>query len=89
MIKVAVFVFARVPIVHEPDVLLKLPTDAVAPTNKYPEGNLSVTITPVASLGPALLTLIVKVTTSLTLGVALLTNFVKLKSTNGPRDTVT
>src|SRR6187551_1364756 len=46
----------------------------------YPFGTTSPTATPVAALGPALLTVIVKVTTSPTFGVELLTVFIKLKS---------
>ena len=60
-----------------------VPTDGVALTNVYPDGNASATLTPVAPLGPLLLAVIVNVTLLPTFGVALLTVFVTAKSVCG------
>lgn len=55
---VAVPPLARLPNapVIVPDALVAVPWLAVADTNVTPDGNTSVTVTPVASLGPALVT---------------------------------
>ena len=60
----------------------------VIPLNPF--GTTSSTETPVASLGPSLLTVIVNVTVSPTLGSGLSTNLIKLISTDGlkPKSTV-
>ena len=42
----------------------KLPCDGVAPTTSSPDGMASITLTPVASLGPAFETATTNVTTS-------------------------
>ena len=59
-VKVAVAPFARVPI--DQVGLFHEPVDGVALIRVYPEGNISVTVTPVPSLIPLLLAVIVKVT---------------------------
>ena len=57
-----------------------VPVEGVALTKVYPEGNSSLTDTPVAALGPLLVAVMVKVTLLPTLGVALLTVFVTARS---------
>ena len=49
------------------------PVEGVALTRVYPDGNASLTLTPVAGLGPLLVAVMVKVTLLPTFGVALLT----------------
>jgi hypothetical protein len=60
-----------------------VPADGVALTTEYPAGRLSVTLTPVAGLGPPLWAVIVKVTLLPTLGVGLLTVLTTLRSVIG------
>src|SRR5262249_11289000 len=71
--RVATVPLATAPTVHRPVVLLYVPWLGVAPTKNRPLGSRSVTWTPLASSGPALLRVTVKVMVSPTLGCALST----------------
>src|SRR4051794_10532679 len=62
MVKVALAPLFKVPTVHRPVVLLKLPWLGVADTNETPGSRTSLTVTLVAASGPEFLTVIVKVT---------------------------
>jgi hypothetical protein len=62
----------------------EVPALGVALTIEYPAGMLSVTITPVAGLGPPLWAAIVKVTLLPTFGVKLSTVFTTERSVTAP-----
>ena len=70
--KVALAPLAKLPIAQTPVPLVYVPVDGVELTKVYPAGSWSVTDTPVAALGPALLAVSVKVTLLPTFGVAVL-----------------
>ena len=87
IVKVALPPFAIAPIVQVGDV--HDPIDGVALTIEYPAGTLSVTLTPVAGLGPPLWAVMVKVTLLPTLGVGLSTVLVIERSVTGTGVVVT
>ena len=66
---------AKLPIVHNPVPLTKVPVEGIALTKSYPVGNKSKTDTPDAGLVPKLVAVIVKVTFVPTIGAALFTIF--------------
>src|SRR5664279_2131941 len=82
MVNVALPPLAKAPIVQMGEVHV-VPADGVTVTTEYPAGRLSVTLTPVAALGPLLVAVIVKVTLLPTLGVRLSTVLTTLKSVIG------
>src|SRR5437899_10727032 len=69
-----------VPTLHRPVPLLYAPWLGVAETKVKPAGRASCTVTLVAELGPASLSVMVKVIVSPTLGVGLLTVLVNTRS---------
>ena len=74
--------FARFPTVQVGAV--QVPAEAAALTKAYPEGKLSITDTPVASLGPLFVTVKVNTIVSPTFGVVLSTVFTISKSVVPP-----
>src|SRR5664279_2069124 len=82
MVNVALPPLAIAPIVQVGEVQ-EVPADGVTVTTEYPAGRLSVTLTPVAGLGPPLCAVIVKVTLLPTLGVRLSTVLTILRSVIG------
>src|SRR5438045_1257475 len=76
MIRVALPRLATAPTSHTPVPEVYVPWLGVLLTIVSPAGNRSVTLMPLASLGPLLVSVMVKVIVSSTLGVALLTTFV-------------
>ena len=77
-VKVAETPLARLPIDQVDPV--NVPTEGVALTRVYPDGNASVTETPVPSFGPLLVAVIVKVTFEPALALKGLADFVTAKS---------
>ena len=81
IVNATVWFGAMVPMLHSPLLLLyELPLLELAFVKETPVGRTSCTTTPVAVLGPALVTLIVKVSDSPTLGEALLTDLLNERS---------
>src|SRR5664279_6432857 len=82
MVNVALPPLAIAPIVQMGEVH-EVPADGVTVTTEYPAGRLSVTLTPVAGLGPPLWAESVKVTLLRTFGVKLSTVFTTERSVIG------
>src|SRR5664279_1734891 len=82
MVRVALPPLAIAPIVQVGEVQV-VPALGVTDTIEYPAGMLSVTLTPVASLGPPLCAAMVKVTLLPTLGVRLSTVLITERSVIG------
>ena len=81
IVKVALTPSAKLPTFQAPETLLYVVVpDGIEETKEYPEGNLSVTTTPVASLGPTFVTDILNTAFSPTFGAAFTTVFDTVKS---------
>ena len=80
-VMVALAPLARFPTSHVGEI--QVPTDGVTLTNEYPDGILSITLTPVAKLGPLFVAVIVKVMLLPIKGVALFTVFMIDRSVTG------
>ena len=80
-VRVTLAPLARLPMSHVG--AIQVPTDGVTLTSVYPDGILSVTLTPVAMLGPLLVAVIVKVMLLPTKGVPLFTVFMMDRSVTG------
>ena len=80
-VRVALAPLARLPMSHVG--VIQVPTDGFTLTTEYPDGILSVTLTPVAALGPLFLAVIVNVILLPTYGAGLFTVFMMDRSVIG------